>query len=174
MGDTLVLEESTGSEDFELIPEDTILEAKVTKIAKETTKMIDETTGDPVQQYVFTFAILDSPYVEQKRLAWGRTSLKFSTHEKCRLYNWVLEIMAINELQPKFRLDLDNLLGLQCRIVMGVRSWDDKKAKQNDDGTYVATGTTEPPVKSSNYVKEVARSRTARSTAVAQAEEEPF
>lgn len=163
MGDTFTLEESTG-EDFELIPEDTILEAKVLKIQTVTTKMTDEHTGEPVKQVEFTFGILDEPYAAANRKAWGRTSTKFTTHENCRLRAWVTEIMAVNELPTGFRLDTDALVGNQCRIVLEVNTWEDKKA-----GPDPVTG--QPRYKSNNRVKEVIRSRAAGRPAH---DEEPF
>lgn len=151
MGDTFTLEESTG-EEYELIPDGTIVEAKVAKVQVVTTKMIDEVTNEPVKQVEFTFLILDEPYVDRK--AWGRTSMKFTTHENCRLRAWVTEIMAVNSLPTGFRLDLDALVGNQCRIVLEVNTWEDKKA-----GPDPLTG--EPRYKSNNRVREVVRSRNA-------------
>lgn len=152
MSDLFVLEESVEQE-YELIPEDTILEAKVTKVQVVTTKMTDENTGEPVKQVEFTFVIQDEPYKDRK--AWGRTSTKFTTHEKCRLRAWVNEIMAVDALPTGFKLDLQGLVGSRCRIVMEVNSWEDKK-------------TQEP--KANNRVKEVIRSRSSRPAAP----EEPF
>lgn len=162
MGDTYTLEESTG-EEYEIIPEGTIVEAKVTKIQTVTTKMTDENTGEPVKQVEFTFVIQDEPYVDRK--AWGRTSTKFTTHENCRLRAWVTEIMAVNQLPTGFRLDTDALVGNQCRIVLEVNTWEDKKA-----GPDPLTGETR--YKSNNRVKEVIRSRSAK--AAYDPAEEPF
>lgn len=152
MGDTFTLEETSG-EEYEIIPEDTILEAEVGKVQTVTTKMLDEQTGEPVKQVEFTFLIKDEPYVSRK--AWGRTSTKFTTHENCKLRAWVTEIMAVDNLPTGFRLDTDALVGQRCRIVMEVNSWEDKKTGQT---------------KSNNRVKEVIRSRSAGTSF----NEEPF
>lgn len=161
-----VLEESTATE-FTLIPDETVLEAKVAEVKIETTKMKDQVTGEPVKQVVFKFAILDEPFNQtdegQQRFIWGRTSTKFSTHENCRLHAWVLEIMAVDELPAGFKLNLQDLVGNQCRVVAEVNTWDDKKKDPDENGEY--------PKKSNNRVKELLRSR-----AVAQPSfsEEPF
>lgn len=152
MGDTFTLEESPEGE-YEIIPEDTILEAEVGKVQTVPTKMIDEQTGEPVKQVEFTFIIKDEPYVGRK--AWGRTSTKFTTHENCKLRGWVTEILAVDALPTGFRLDTDALVGSRARIVLEVNSWEDKKSGET---------------KSNNRVKEVIRSRSA-SKATA---EEPF
>lgn len=162
MADTYVLEESS-NEEYELIPEDTVLEAKVTKVEEVTTKMTDEHTGEPVKQVKFTFAIEDEPYKSAGRLAWGRTSTKFTTHEKCRLRAWTTEIMGVDTLPTGFRLSLPALVGNYCRIVMSVREWEDKKAGPDPE-------TGQPRYRQSNDVKEVIRSRNVRPAAA----DEPF
>lgn len=172
MGDTFTLEESTGDE-YALIPDGTVLEAKVGSAKVVTTKMVDEETGDPVKQVEFTFIVQDETCPDEQgndmpvkgRKAWGRTSTKFTTHENCRLRAWVTEIMAVNELQSGFRLDLEALEGSLCRIVVEVNTWEDKKAGPDPD-------TGETRYKSNNRVKEVIRSRTAKTSY--NPAEEPF
>lgn len=163
-----VLEESKPLEEYTLIPDETVLEAKVAEVKIETTKMKDQSTGEPVKQVVFKFAILDEPFNATdegtQRYIWGRTSTKFSTHENCRLHAWVLEIMAVDELPPGFKLNLQDLVGNQCRVVAEVNTWEDKK-KDPDP----VTG--EYPTKSNNRVKELLRSRAASQPSFA---EEPF
>lgn len=164
MGETLVLEEAKEFKEYELLPEDTILEAKITSAKKVTTKMIDEDTGEPVVQVEFVFLAQDEPYKSENRKFWGKTSTKFSAHEKCRLYSWTKEIMSVNELKTGFVLDLDALVGNHCRIVLDVNTWDDKK-QTNPDGT--------PVKRSNNPVKEVIRSRNT-GPSVGYDESEPF
>lgn len=159
MGDLYTLEESTG-EDYTLIPEDTILGVKVTKVETVTTKMTDEITGEPVKQVEFTFVVTDDGDY-QSRKVWGKTSTKFTTHEKCRLRAWTQEILAVDELPPGFKLDTDGLVGNSCRVVVGVNTWEDKKA-----GPDPLTGAAQ--YKSNNKVKDVIRARGGRPP------EEPF
>jgi hypothetical protein len=153
--DEFILEESKSGE-YELIPEDTILEAKITSAKVITTKMIDEGTGEPVKQVEFIFVVQDEGDYQGRKL-YGKTSTKFTSHEKCRLHAWVLEIMAIDELPIGFKLSLPALVGNLCRIVVTVNEWEDKKTGEK---------------KSNNPVKDVIRSRSA-SRKVAPAEE-PF
>ena len=159
---TFVLEESTGVE-YELIPDGTIVPAKVVEVKRETTKMKDQVTGDPVEQIVFKFALLTDDYGEGK-VVWGRTSTKFSTHENCRLHAWVLEIMGVNELPAGFRLDLQDLVGNECRVSVEVNTWEDKKAGPDPE-------TGEIRYKSNNRAKDVIRSR---ASAKPNYDEEPF
>lgn len=159
MSETLTLEEAPEGGDFEIIPEDSILEAEVAKVEVVTTKMTDENTGEPVKRVEFTFLIQEEPYLSQKRRLWGSTSTKFNQHENCKLRAWVQEIMAVDQLTTGFKLDLQALVGNRCRVVVEERSWE-SKTKTNEDGT--------PFIERRNGVKEVFRSRSATRT------EEPF
>lgn len=166
MSETFTLVEAPETPDFEVIPEGTILQVKITKAVVETTKMTDETTGEPVKQVVFTFAIQDEPYLTDKRLLWGRTSTTFSNHEKCRLYQWVKGIMSVSELPPGFTLNLQSLVGSACRVEVSVDTFDDKKQPVNEDGTYKR--------RSVNKVKNVIPARSTRAADPVRPDEEPF
>lgn len=153
--DEYVLEESVAGE-YELIPEDTILEAKIVSVKTVTTKMTDQVTGEPVKQVEWIFVVKDDgPFYERK--LYGKTSTKFVTHEKCRLHAWVLEVMAVDELPPGFKLSLSALVDNACRVVVSVNTWTDKKTDEE---------------KSNNLVKDVIRSRSA--TRKVARDEEPF
>lgn len=162
---TFTLEESTGSGEYDLIPDGTVVPAKVVKVAKEKTNMTDEVTGEKVEQIVFSFALLTDDYGENRRV-FGRTSTKFTTHPNCKLHAWVLELMAANELPAGFKLNLQDLVGNECRVAVEVNTWEDKKQDPDPEtGKY--------PEKSNNKVTDVIR---AANTGVATASflEEPF
>ncbi len=152
--DEFVLEEPK-SQEYELIPEDTILEAKIASAKVVTTKMTDQVTGEPIKQVEFVFVVQDEGDYKDRQL-WGKTSTKFVSHEKCRLHAWVLEIMAVNELPNGFKLSLPALVGNLCRVVVGVNEWEDKNGEK----------------RTNNPVKDVIRSRSA--TRKVAADEEPF
>lgn len=156
---TLTLTESD-SREYELIPHGTIIDAKVSKVEKVTTGMKND-DGSAVEQIAFTFRLLDDSYGEERN-SWGRTSTKFSTHEKCRLYAWVLELMGVDELPPGFKLRLGDLVGNECRVRIEVNEWDDKKADPDPE-------TGEYPKKQNNRVSDVIRSKN-----VSERYEEPF
>lgn len=172
--DVLVLKEST-SKDFgekPLLDEPTVVEAKVVSAKRQNHKFFKDDDGRPQQEILFTFEILDEGYENEEgepRREWGSTSTTFSSHEKCKLRNWVKEILAVNDLPVGFKLRVDekgylpDVAGGKCRIVLGVDSWEDKKADPDADGKY--------PLRHRQVVRDVMRSRSAATPAIA---EEPF
>lgn len=155
---TFTLEETSGvdadgnKKEFPLIPEDSILEANVLEI-KGPVEMPykDKETNEAIFKMEWTFKIASGEYADQR--TWGQTGIKFAHHPDCKLYAWTQEVLGV-DLPAGFNLDTDNLLGLPCRIVVGVRS-------------YTKTGETALTYR--NYVKDVIR---AESTAGR--DEDPF
>lgn len=201
MSDDLVLGEAKEFEPFPVFPEDTILEAIVRDAKIYTTKMIDKDTDEPVKRVKFKFEVVapeswpgedgtpilttyqDKDDNTRRRTFYGETSVAFTAHEKCRLYNWTLAIMGAKEGLPTgFTLRKENdgtlsaLLKKQCRIVLEVNEWDDKKNPIEDD----LTGEITYPKKRNNKVKAVAKTRigpidtTPTSSAKDPYAEEPF
>ena len=110
----LVLEESSWTP----IPDDTVLVAEVVAI-KETTKNFGE--GD-VPRVEFKFIVRDEAGEFDGRWLWGDTPKIFNTDPRCRLRLWVQEILG-QSLPDKFKLDTDQLIGLSCRVVVGLRTY---------------------------------------------------
>lgn len=143
---TFTLQEPSGSNDGEkrvytLIPDDVELEAEVKKIEAKTKPFTDD-DGNPVVKLEWTFKIIGGEH--DGRQIWGETGSKFVKHADCKLYAWSAEVFGA-ELPDGFTLDTDNLIGEQCRIVTGHR-------------TYTKKGDTEPTTV--NNVSQVKRRKT--------------
>lgn len=55
------------------------------------------------------------------QILFGNTPTTFSTHPDCKLRLWAQEILGGTTLPVDFELDTDDLVGLPCRAVVGVR-----------------------------------------------------
>lgn len=134
------------------IPEDTKLHAEVVSVA--TRKKKNGQTGEEYERVNFKFVVADpdSPWHEQT--LYGDTPTTFNTHPDCRLRNWSQEIMGVEELPAKFRLDTDVLEGLDCYVIVGAREYEKDGEK-----------------KTANWVKDVQRTN---SSSTAGPDEEPF
>ena len=199
MSDDLVLGEAKEFEPWPVFPEDAIFEAVVREAKIYTTKMTDKDTNEPVKRVKFKFEALapetwpaedgtpipikvaDNEGVMRNRKFFGETSVAFTQHENCKLYNWVLAIIGAKEGLPKgFTLHreadgtLRPLIGKQCRIVLEINEWDDKKNPKEDD----VTGQITYPKRRNNRVKAVAKTRSAPLAGATQSspdyDEEPF
>lgn len=120
----LTLEESSWTP----IPDDTVLQAEVVSI-KDATKNFGD--GD-VARVEFKFIVRDPGGDFDGRWLWGDTPKIFNTDPRCRLRMWVQEILG-QDLPPKFNLDTDELIGLQCRVAVGLRTYekDGEKVSKN-------------------------------------------
>lgn len=109
------LEEST----WEPIPDDAVLNAEIVKIS-ETTKNFGEGDVDRVE---FAFIVREPGSEFDGRKLWGDTPKTFTTDARCRLRTWAQEILG-QSLPEKFKLDTDALIGLNCRVVVGLRTYE--------------------------------------------------
>lgn len=147
------------SKPFALIPEDTVLDAEVGAVKddiKPFNKKDDKgnDTGIPVVKPTFTFL---TSFDGQDRKVWGETWPEFYPHPDCQLWSWTKEILGVDNLDPDFVLDTDDLVGLKCRVTMGVRSyWSNKGLPPKEDGTPA-----EKTERFVNFVKDVQRASTA-------------
>lgn len=154
MSDEYTLEESASFNDdekteFTLIPEDTVLESELLGMEKKTMPFKDD-DGNDVVKVEWTFKVTQDGEFKNRRV-WGQTSTVFTSHEDCKMRAWVQELLAVDELTPGFKFKTADLINNSARIVIGQRSWTDKK-------------TNEP--RTVNTVKDVIRSRQATAPVV--------
>lgn len=175
----LTLKEATELDAFTLIPEGTKVHARIVKVEEKDHKYFKEEDGTPQKRCYFTFEIEDDEvegismlFEKQdgttgRRRLWDDTSLNFSTHSNCTLYQYALAALAVNELEPGFTFDPVNLEGNPVDIIVGIEEWESKK-NFNEDGT--------PKMDSKNIVVQVLRSSATSSRSAFQREysEEPF
>lgn len=125
---------------YPIIPEDTILNVKVTRVEEEL-KPFKEDDGSDIVRVVFTFQVQDGPYEKQR--VWGETSTFFTSQSKLR--QWASELYGTT-LGDGFVLDTDDLVGKIARVQVGIRN--QKNGKQR------------------NFVKDVFRPRDAMVSAI--------
>lgn len=106
------------------IPEDSILKAEIVKI-EETTKNFGE--GD-VPRVEFAFLVREPGNEYDGRRLWGDTPRTFSTDSRCKLRIWAQEIMG-QQLPEGFKLNTDDLVGLECRIAVGMKTYTNKQGE---------------------------------------------
>lgn len=138
---TFTLEEAPEIAEIPLIPEDTEVEAIVRKAEVVTTKMTND-DGSPGFRWSScsnfretSTATLTRTETSRQRRVWGQTSTKFSNATNCRLRAWVTEILAVDSLPIGFHLDLNDLVDHPVRAIVTIKTWEDKKAPINPDGT---------------------------------------
>ncbi len=140
MTDEFVLTETVDLPPVEAFPDGTILPAEVAKVEVKTAPFTDD-DGNPVKQVEFVFELpghtttLEDGRVFTRKV-YGKTSTTFSTSEKCRLRAWVQEIMSVDELPAGYRLELGDLVGNPCRVILKWKQYQDKKSPIQADGTY--------------------------------------
>lgn len=133
MSDVFVLEEAEPLPKIDIIPDGTVIPARIMSAKVITTKMTDKDTGEPIKQVEFiaqlqgdNYSFVDKEGQTRQRRVYGQTSTKFNTHENCRLRSWVQEIMAIDSFPAKYKLDLADLVDRECRVRVKVDNWLDK------------------------------------------------
>ena len=144
---------------YPLIDEDTVLEATVLEVKDKVMPFNDRETGQPVVKVAFTFAVTYDD--DDGRKVWGEVWPEFYHHPDCQLHAWTQEILGA-DLPPEFVLNTDDLVGLTCRVIVGINRYTRKS-----DGVK----------KENNYVKDVLRSSTPATASVgagAPAYEDPF
>lgn len=109
---------------YPIIPEDTILNVKVTRVEEEIKPFKDD-DGSDIVRVVFTFQVQDGEYEKQR--VWGETSTFFTPLSKLR--QWASELYGTT-LHDGFVLDTDDLVGKVARIQVGVRT--QKNGKQRN------------------------------------------
>lgn len=123
-----------------LIPEDTILPARVVSVQQQK-KPFTDSDGNDIWKMNFAFVVEDPNSPHDATRLWGETSMTFSNNPNCRLFAWAQEILGA-ELTPPLQLDTDDLAGNACRVVVRVK-------KYTKDGME----------KERNYVGDVMRAR---------------
>lgn len=134
------------AEEFLVIDDGEILAAEVVNCEhRETPFDDDRNPGKKKWEVSFRFKVTEEGD-HLGRTIFGRTPVTFSTHPDCKLRVWVQELLGEDALPNGFKFDTDTLIGLPCRIAVGVSE------RKGADGT---------PVRK-NYVLDVLRASSAR------------
>lgn len=131
MGFTFDLEES----DFKgFIPDGEILAARVIGVEVKKQPFQDKETGDDVFKVEFKFVVTDDDSPYDGVIIWGKTGTKFNNHPYCKLYTWSQAVLGM-ELPVDYRLDTDDLLDQDCRILVKLSEYTDKTgaSKERND-----------------------------------------
>lgn len=128
MGLTLEVEES----DFSgYIDDGEFFSATIVNIKLEEKKYTDKETGEKVKKVVFVAELEDPAETHTGRKIYGETGVKLNTHPNNKLRNWAGAILGA-ELPAGYRLDTDDLIGKQCRVVVGYRTWDKDNGEKGE------------------------------------------
>lgn len=134
---TFVLEEAP--EGFETIPAGTKLESIVETVKVEDSFFWndkDDHSKGKQKKVSFKFKVADDENPEYNgRVLFGDTNTKFNNHPNCHLYTWVCEIYGVDELPTGFKLDLEDLVGLNVVVEI------DTYPKKGEDRENTATWT---------------------------------
>lgn len=106
------------------IPDDSILAAEVTGVAERKQKFVDKDTGADVFKMEFSFVITEPESTWEGQRIWGKTPTTFNDSPLCKFRSWVVELMGVQQLDPKFTLETDDLIGLPCRVVVSAREYE--------------------------------------------------
>lgn len=135
MGLILELEES----DFAgFIADGTIYTAKVVNVGLRERKARNE-GEDPTKRIEFKFKLISDDSHDGQDI-WGSTSTKFVDHPKCKLKGWSEAILGRN-LPVRYKLDTDDLLDRECRVVVSYRTWQqgDETRERNEISDVIPT-----------------------------------
>jgi hypothetical protein len=119
--------------EFLPIPDGEILEAEVANVeVRDSFYEDDANPGQKKKQVAFRFRITDVEHND--RVVFGNTPMTFSNHSNCKLRIWVQELLGEDELPVGFKFDTDTLIGLPCRVAIGLRestAQDGRKTQKN-------------------------------------------
>lgn len=152
MGEILELAPDDGSSST--IPEDEVLRARVTAV-KVVEKPFTNDDGTKAKKVEFRFSIYNPNGAFDRRPIRGETPTTFNSHPDCRLRGWATALLGM-ELPVGYKLDLDDLVDHECRIVVGLREYEKDGQK-----------------KEWNFVRDVMPTKETMSV-MSQADEEPF
>lgn len=125
---------------FEMIPEGTIIAAKVAEIEKKTLDF-----GDRLN---WKFEITESgPYKEYKIN--GSTSLKFTIDPPSKFYEWAVQLTG-RTFEVGESVDTDDLIGLPCRIEI-----EHQQDKQDEERYWMRVATVIGPRDSTKTAEDV-------------------
>jgi len=118
------LKETPAQDEFSAIPDGHFATATCTGVEKTTHKYFKNDDGTPQDVVNFEFTITDGEY--KNRRVWGNTPTTFTSHENCKLRQWVQELLDVKDLTPGFKFKLADLVGCEARIVIGLQTWNAK------------------------------------------------
>ena len=107
--------ESTESAEFDLIPENEIVNVRVGNISINQFHW----EGEDVEKLRWEF-VIDEDGTWKGKTVFGDTSLTFSAHPNCKAYNWTTAITG-KAYESGEVFDTDDLVGLSCRVMIAHR-----------------------------------------------------
>lgn len=135
---------STVEEEADLTKrENETLELVITAI--EETKPFNDRSGRSFTLLRWDFSITTPEFAGQS--IGGTTASKLTTHSNNQYRNWVETVLGM-ELAPGQGIDTDDLIGLPCQGIIGVRKWGDPERVEANIKALLPPGATlpdEPP-----------------------------
>lgn len=103
-----------------------VVRAKILDIKeKETPFWIDDEdhSKGKKMQFNFRFECLDEIKGWPESVGkwfWGSTGTVLSRHPNCHLYQWVCAIAQVDEIEAGYKVDMTDLIDLECNILLGL------------------------------------------------------
>lgn len=120
-----------GGDGFGPIPEDTVLRATFVDCFETTKENKDKT--EKYLRYDWKFRVNDPTSEHDGRILHGDTSRVWVAHEGCKAYMWVRALMG-TDLPPGFKGNTDAVKDMDCRVVVGARTY--TKKGETEESTY--------------------------------------
>lgn len=132
------MQESSG--EFEDIPDDTWVDATVVSA------VIQEREGKDgkYKKCVFKFAVEDDGTWHGKYV-WGETSVAFVDHPDCRLRNWAMEMLGVDQIPVGYKFNTDDVVDCTVKVLVGLREYEKTMGGKTETRT-------------TNFVRDVMRS----------------
>ena len=139
MGETLTVEKSNFNPPDEGKIYDAIIEKAETRETPfwedredyERVQRGEEPLGKKQKEVNFKFILDDTAGPDHAgKTVFGSTPTTFSTAPDCKLRRWIQEILGISEDLPvDYEVDLDDLIGVSCRIQIGHKAQKDGRLR---------------------------------------------
>jgi len=111
---------------FKLLPAGEIMIAEVVECAERQSPFWVDKDNESMgkkQEVNWKFRIIDARFPDYAgRFIWGSTPTTFTTHEHCKLRQWVEEVFA-TEFEIGFDFELGELVGQDVRVIIGNRTY---------------------------------------------------
>lgn len=98
--------------DFDLIPEGTIVPARLENVEAHSF----DYQGEKIHKLKWFFTIIEEGEWFGKTVQ-GQTSTAFTSHPNCKAYNWAVAISG-KQYQDGDELDTDDILGMPCQVII--------------------------------------------------------
>lgn len=118
---TYTLNEPQESAEFTVLQDEDVFHANLVSLTTKVKKSY--TSNEEYTRLNWKFRIDEPDQDVDGRVIYGETSEAFVAHPECKFYSWAQAVMGV-EFPPGFNINTDDLIDMQCRIVVGAREYE--------------------------------------------------